>query len=237
MLGPVNPDSIGITLTHEHMHLDISFAHARASDNIHDYIDNNKITINNCGLVAQFPYSSIYNMKLCDADTNKAILDDVRLFKKWGGGTICENSAHGLNGNIKFCKTVAQETGVNILMGTGHYTGAIQTDSTKSLGVEKMVNMYVDELWNGIDVGNNERIKCGFIGEVGTNCPLGDFEKRSIEATALAQEQTGCGVTFHPDLVALAPFEVARLYLEAGGRADKCVMSHLDSKPKTEYYL
>lgn len=27
-----------------------------------------------------------------------------------------------------------------------------------------------------------------------------------------------------------APFEVARLYLEAGGKASKCIMSHLDSK-------
>lgn len=25
-----------------------------------------------------------------------------------------------------------------------------------------------------------------------------------------------------------APFEIIRLYLEAGGKADKCIMSHLD---------
>lgn len=29
---------------------------------------------------------------------------------------------------------------------------------------------------------------------------------------------------------AQAPFEIVRLYLEAGGKPDKCVMSHLDSK-------
>lgn len=27
-----------------------------------------------------------------------------------------------------------------------------------------------------------------------------------------------------------APFEIIRLYLEAGGKANKCVMSHLDRK-------
>lgn len=27
---------------------------------------------------------------------------------------------------------------------------------------------------------------------------------------------------------ARAPFEIIRLYLEAGGKADKCIMSHLD---------
>lgn len=38
----------------------------------------------------------------------------------------------------------------------------------------------------------------------------------------------GCGVSFHPGRDAEAPFEIVRLYLEAGGKASKCVMSHLD---------
>lgn len=31
---------------------------------------------------------------------------------------------------------------------------------------------------------------------------------------------------------AKAPFEIVRTYLEAGGKADKCIMSHLDRKLK-----
>lgn len=34
-----------------------------------------------------------------------------------------------------------------------------------------------------------------------------------------------------------APFEILRLYLEAGGQADKCVMSHLDRKYHIIQYL
>lgn len=37
-------------------------------------------------------------------------------------------------------------------------------------------------------------------------------------------------MSFHPGRDAEAPFEIVRLYLEAGGKPDKCVMSHLDSK-------
>lgn len=37
-------------------------------------------------------------------------------------------------------------------------------------------------------------------------------------------------MSFHPGRDAAAPFEIVRLYLEAGGKADKCVMSHLDSE-------
>lgn len=78
-----------------------------------------------------------------------------------------------------------------------------------------------------------------------------DFEKRAIRAAGEVQESLGCGVTFHPGkcdslvfrVVSLirtfyesagrnpdAPFEIMRLYLEAGGNVDKCVMSHLDRK-------
>lgn len=38
----------------------------------------------------------------------------------------------------------------------------------------------------------------------------------------------GCGVSLHPGRDAEAPFEIMRLYLEAGGRADKAIMSHVD---------
>lgn len=57
-----------------------------------------------------------------------------------------------------------------------------------------------------------------------------EFERRAIEATGIAQEQLQCPVSFHPGRDADAPFEIVRLYLEAGGKPDKCVMSHLDRK-------
>lgn len=63
-----------------------------------------------------------------------------------------------------------------------------------------------------------------------TTCHYLEFERRAIEATAIAQEQLQCPVSFHPGRDAEAPFEIVRLYLEAGGKAEKCVMSHLDSK-------
>uniref|UniRef100_A0A1A9V2L1 Uncharacterized protein n=1 Tax=Glossina austeni TaxID=7395 RepID=A0A1A9V2L1_GLOAU len=48
---------------------------------------------------------------------------------------------------------------------------------------------------------------------------LKDFEKRAIKATAEVQELFVCGVSFHPGRNAAAPFEIIRLYLEAGVNA------------------
>lgn len=55
-----------------------------------------------------------------------------------------------------------------------------------------------------------------------------DFERRAIKATGEIQEVIGCGVSFHPGRNCEAPHEIMRLYLEAGGKANKCVMSHLE---------
>lgn len=57
-----------------------------------------------------------------------------------------------------------------------------------------------------------------------------EFEKRSIQATGTVQAELKCPVSFHPGRESVAPGEIVRIYLEAGGNADKCIMSHLDRK-------
>lgn len=60
-----------------------------------------------------------------------------------------------------------------------------------------------------------------------------EFERRSIRATAESQQILGCGVSFHPGRHPDAPFEILRIFLEAGGNVDKCIMSHLDREYKS----
>jgi len=59
---------------------------------------------------------------------------------------------------------------------------------------------------------------------------VSDFERRAIIATGEVQAQLGCPVSFHPGRHPEAPFEIIRLYQEAGGDVKKAVMSHLESK-------
>lgn len=59
-----------------------------------------------------------------------------------------------------------------------------------------------------------------------------DFEKRSIRATAEAQAQLRCPVSFHPGRDPSIPAEIIRIYEEAGGDSRKAIMSHLDRTVK-----
>ncbi|PSN56987.1 Phosphotriesterase-related protein [Blattella germanica] len=151
---------------------------------------------------------------------------DLMLFKQFGGGAIVENSNHGLERDAKFLKEVSQKTGIHVIAGTGHYISLVQPPSVLSQSKEAMYDLIMTELTTGCV--DQPDVKCGFIGEVGSGWPLHEFEKRAIIATGEVQAQLGCPVSFHPGRHPEAPFEIIRLYQEAGGDARKAVMSHLD---------
>ena len=55
-------------------------------------------------------------------------------------------------------------------------------------------------------------------------------EKTAIEASAHVETETGSPVSVHPGRHHESPWEIVRIYQEAGGRTDRLVMSHVDSE-------
>ncbi|KAK7863879.1 hypothetical protein R5R35_007212 [Gryllus longicercus] len=225
VLGPVPPESLGRTLTHEHFSLNFDKFYVAPPKSIENVFDNT-IHLENVGYVRQYPYSSKYNIEFCDRDTHNAINKEVLTYKNAGGGTIVENTSHGLGRNVQLMKNVSEASGVNVVAGTGHYVALVQPQSVLQKSQQDLYETILKELTEGcID---NLNIKCGFIGEVGSAWPLHEFEIRAIRATAAVQEHLRCPVSFHPGRHPKAPFEIMRLFLEAGGKSSKTVMSHLD---------
>lgn len=194
--------------------------------------ENEKINLQNVGFVRQYPYGSKYNIEFDDDDTHQAVMADVRQFKEFGGGSIVENTTYGIHRNLELMYQVASQTGVNVVAGTGHYLEMTQKPGISNMTLEELTHTYTQELLHGsvvqLSQSNDVVIKCGFIGEVGSVYPISNFERRAIQATAEVQSEVKCGVSFHPGRDPRAPFEIVRIYLEAGGDAKKCVMSHLD---------
>lgn len=234
-MGDVSPSDLGRTLTHEHFSLNFDKFYCEPPKKLQEFFNETtkKLEMRNLGFVRQYPYGSKYNINYEDIDTHRAVLEDVKTYKKCGGGSIVENTTCGINRDLKLMYQVSKETGVHVIAGTGHYLGMTQTPETLKLSVEQMVEIYKREVQEGIDVeispSETVNIKCGIIGEIGSVFPITEFEKKSIIAAAEAQTELKCGVTFHPGRDSPdSPFEVMRIFLEAGGNASKCVMSHLD---------
>lgn len=126
----------------------------------------------NLGYVRQYPYSSLDNVRFYDEDARNAALKDIELYKKFGGGSIVENSSHGLKRNLEFMVEAAKKTGVHIIAGTGHYVHNLQQEDHLKMTVEQMTDLYSKEIITGVEVEGVGMVKCGFIGEVGSVYPL-----------------------------------------------------------------
>lgn len=171
------PSDLGRTLTHEHLSLDFHKFFYPSPNHLKEYVAN-KITLENVGVLRQYPYASRYNISFNDIDAHEKVIEDLHLYKKWCGGkcTIVENTSYGIIRDLRFYREAAKKTGVNIIAGTGHYIDMCQNTSDLALSVEKMSDLYTRELISGVDVSDagdgSDIIKCGFIGEVGSSWPI-----------------------------------------------------------------
>lgn len=206
------------------------------------FLQDETITLSNIGFIRQNPYSNKYNTIFNDDDAFQAVLEDLRIYKQCGGSSIVDNTSHGIGRNFKALYELSTLSGVNVISGTGHYLQSAQKPDTIKLTVEQLAEIYTKDIVEGanikLDNGETVNVKCGFIGEVASDYPISDFERRAIVASAEVQSSIKCGVGIHPGLpYADAPFEIVRIYLEAGGDASKCNMNHLDSLQITDDQL
>ncbi|XP_023723099.1 phosphotriesterase-related protein isoform X1 [Cryptotermes secundus] len=158
----------------------------------------------------------------------------TNLHKKFGGSSVVENTSHGLQRNLQFMKEVSLKSGVHLIAGTGYYLASVQPPNLLLQSQETMYNLMLTELT--MQCVEHHDIKCGFIGEVGRSWPLHEFEKGVIQATGELQMELGCPVSFHSGRDPEPPFEIIRLFPEAGGDVSKVVMSHLE-KEYTDVYV
>ncbi|KAF9408951.1 hypothetical protein HW555_011527 [Spodoptera exigua] len=219
VLGDVSPAVLGRTLTHEHLAMNFEHFYREPPSTLAGKFQVPSLELHRLGYVRQYPYSLRYNLQLDDDAAQSAVTDDVIEYKIAGGGTIVENTTEGLNRDIKFYQNVSRASNVHIVAGTGHYIADLQNGDTLQKSTEDVYNHMLQELTKGCV--NYEQVKAGFMGEIASVWPLRDFERKAIKAAGELQPQLKCGVSFHPHRNKEAPFEIIRLYLEAGGSADK----------------
>lgn len=226
VLGPVEPHELGRVLTHEHLShtlTDKVFTVTHA----HHHPDMRRcdFALENLWWIRQFPYSHKGNLVFCDDETRSAVFDEMKFFRANGGGTVVENSCRGMGRDLPFLRKLSADTKVHVVAGTGYYVAANYSGDVLSTSVEDLAQQFRRDITDGAD-GTDSR--CGIIGEIGCTWPLQDFEKRVLRAAAIVQESMGCPAIIHPGRNPKAPFEIIRLFAEAGGRIGHTVMSHLD---------
>jgi len=234
VLGPVEADALGITSAHEHVLFDMSVWSVSPPEGSEESLFEAPVNWENLHLIRADRPCNSDNMR----QTDEALaVDELRLFRSAGGGTIVELSSVGLGRDPTGLARVARATGVNIVMGCGYYVEASHPPEL----AERSVDDIAEEMIKDLTVGVGETgIRSGIIGEIGCSAPLGDGERKVLRAGAIAQRESGAPLNLHPSIDDDLVLENMRILREAGADLSRVAVSHVDQNgygPETIHAL
>ncbi len=222
VLGAVPANELGISLTHEHLLVDLGSTFQPPEDASSYSFAYQPVTTENLWWVRYNYGGNKDNMELLDEDT--AIAEAAR-FKKSGGQTIVDATSVGIKRDPLGLARIARATGLNVIMGSGYYVHDYHPKSIVDKSEDEIVEEIVSDITEGVgDTG----IRSGVIGEVGCSWPLEENERKSLRAAARAQRLTGAPLLIHPGRNPQAPLEIMEIVRESGGDPTRTIMSHVD---------
>ena len=225
VLGPIDVNALGITLPHEHI-----FSDARKNfffeptDPTEKALSKAPVNLENLSWVRA---NALSNLDCLQSPDETILGKELLAYKKAGGSTIVDVSTRPVGGdNPLGLQRLARDTGLNIIMGTGHYMGLLYSPEVAALTEKQLCERMVHDLTSG--VGDSE-VLAGIIGEIGLTPALREDERRLLRACAAAQNQTGAPLTIHPPgLDSQLIQEVLDILRENGGILDRTVICHID---------
>jgi phosphotriesterase-related protein len=217
VLGDIAPAALGATLMHEHILCDITPPSMRDRRDL-----DAPITMANRYDVdyGRRPHSG--KTKLLDREVAVA---EVAAFRADGGAAMVEMTIGGLAPDPLGLVEVSRRTGVQVVMGCGHYVEAFHDAANATRSAEdfaaEMVAAIRDGAW-GTDV------RAGIIGEIGCTEVWTEQERRVMAGAVLAMQETGAALTIHPGAVPDQPQEIIDFVRAHGGVVARTIIDHVD---------
>lgn len=195
--GPIDPENIGVTTTHEHLFIDAVDAWFEPPSAPEErQIATGPITLDNLWYVHRNPMQHEDNLRL--ASTEEAI-EEVTYFLRAGGDTIVDVTPKNTGCDPTRVRGIARETGLNIIHGTAYYTKAAHPDRFEDHSEEELEETleeeFISDVIDGID---DTDVRAGIVGEIGLSDRIYPNEEAALRAGARAARQTGASLTIHP---------------------------------------
>jgi phosphotriesterase-related protein len=111
-----------------------------------------------------------------------------------GVTALVECSTVGVGRNIQILKALSDTTPIHIIIPTGVYREEYFPPKMKSMGVEELAQLWIQELMTGIE---GTEIRAGFIKISMSDDGPTALEERSLIAASMASRQTGAIVASH----------------------------------------
>lgn len=220
--GAIPSDRLGVTLMHEHILNDCRcWWHAPKTPE-RAYLAGSFVCIEILGELRQDPFVNMHNITL---DDEPLAVEELRAFVEAGGNTVVEPTCKGIGRNPLALRRIAEQTGLNIVMGAGYYLGSSHPAEVAGMSVDDIAREIVREAIEGVD-GTDVRI--GLIGEIGVSSDFTAAEEKSLRGAARAQVETGLPLMVHlPGWFRLG-HKVLDIVAEEGADLHHTVLCHMN---------
>ena len=229
--GPVAPGELGITLTHEHILINL-LPFTEAPKNAGDMaLWNGKISLGNLAAIRSDPGRIRENNVL---DDEEVAAEELMEFVNLGGRSVVDVTPEGIGRDALGLRRIAKRTGLNIIAATGWYQRPSHPAVVKKSSPDELAAIIRRELVEGI---GRSGIRAGVIKGAcgGPPIPWHPEEKKVLTAACRAQKATGAPFTFHPldiDVGRRTRVTVADAYVDLiekeGAAKEKFYLSHAD---------
>jgi phosphotriesterase-related protein len=225
--GPIGPDDLGIVLPHEHVFINMSPTTPR--DGYMTVWDERKADIERFAAAGGRTILDVTNAELSDyaAPINFDRDPDHQVKHAVTGSRSVAN--------VLATRAMAEATGVNVVLGTGHYY-EFYCDRAwwDRNATERIARFMVADLEEEIP---GTGVRAGFVGEVAADLPyVTALEERSFRASARAAARTGVMITTHAPTFGTGPEQVD-IILSEGVEPSRVVIGHTDTVKDLQYSI
>ncbi|MBM3949453.1 MAG: hypothetical protein FJ312_09525 [SAR202 cluster bacterium] len=222
VLGPIEPDRLGITLTHEHLLIDLRCYFLMPEEASKRYYVDKPLTMDMLGVAWRGFFSMKDQEVLLD---EKAATEEVLKYRHAGGQSLVDTTSIGIARDPLALARISRAAGLNIIMGGSHYVPVAHPKDMDKRSEEEIATQIINDVTVGVgDTG----VKTGVIGEIGNFYPLSENEKKVLRASAYAQKRTGAPILVHPGIHPKAILEIMDILTKAGADPRHVIMGHLD---------
>ncbi|MBQ7208937.1 MAG: hypothetical protein IJS01_14155 [Lentisphaeria bacterium] len=220
--GPVETGACGMVLSHEHMFIDLANQAAPGSR-------AGAVTPADRPALMRDPYCMTDNLKV---DGYDSALAELRHLAGLGCTVVADCTLREIGRDPVKLKRLSQESGVDIVMGCGWYTGDAHPAEVAALTAEELAQHLVAEIRDGAE---GTGIRPGLIGEIGTSREILPGERKALCAAAMAQRETGLAVQVHVYPWCTNGLEATDILFKYGVPPRRIVICHSDVTPDKAY--
>jgi phosphotriesterase-related protein len=223
VLGPIPPESLGITMSHEHLLCDQRRVTFREPPDPADRLLAHRPVSLEIFHWIQFNWAS--NLDNLVLDSEGTAIDEAAMYRQAGGQSLIDCTSVGLGREPRALERIARATGLHIVMGSGYYVGPTHPPHVASMTETDITREIIRDITAGV---GETGLRAGFIGQIGGTWPLAPEEAKVFRAAAAAQAALGCALSVHPGRHPDAPFEILEILTSHGADPRRVIISHID---------